>query len=131
MVRRGHDMTTTTRRRLMARFGLLVGALTLAGTPRPAAALSRADQAVRALRAPAAARRVGRRYLAEHAQEADAARLAAHIEAALAARGDGVELRQALRNAVRADMRAGRSVLVDGWVLSLTEARLCALAALA
>ena len=38
---------------------------------------------------------------------------------------------RALREAVRGDFREGRVVLLSGWQLSLTEARVCAIAALA
>jgi hypothetical protein len=41
------------------------------------------------------------------------------------------ELRTAVDRLVRNDFAQGRIVRVDGWILSLTEARLCALAALA
>ena len=63
---------------------------------------------------------VGEAYLSGHPQEADATLLAG----ALAPGGD-------VRHQVRADFAAGRVVRVDGWLLALTEARLCALAALA
>src|SRR3982750_2906425 len=40
-------------------------------------------------------------------------------------------LHKSIDNVVRDDFAAGRTVLVDGWVLSLTEARQCALFSLA
>jgi hypothetical protein len=44
---------------------------------------------------------------------------------------DDDTLRGRLRNRVLDDFTAGRVTLVDGWILSLTEARQCALLALA
>lgn len=120
----------STRRRVLSRITLLTGAALLAGTRRPALAQSRAERALACLSDRAAARRVGRDYLAAHPHEADAARLSALIEAALGPDSGPVGTHRALRRAVRADMLAGRSVLVDGWVLAATEARLCALACL-
>jgi hypothetical protein len=51
--------------------------------------------------------------------------------AELLAEGPPEALAAALRRAVDADFAAGRTHLVDGWVLARTEAELCALARLA
>ncbi len=51
--------------------------------------------------------------------------------AELLAEGPPEALAAALRRAVAADFAAGRTHLVDGWVLARTEAELCALARLA
>ena len=39
------------------------------------------------------------------------------------------QMRQRLARQIQADFAAGRTVRLDGWVVALTEARLCALAA--
>ena len=84
----------------------------------------------------ASAAAIGRAYLRLTPEEAATPLLAALVAAntasparLLAAR-DG-ELRRILAAAQREDFRAGRTVSVRGWMLSRTEARLCALAALA
>jgi hypothetical protein len=41
--------------------------------------------------------------------------------------GDAASLRTQLANAVDADFKNGKVLVVNGWVLSLTEARQCAL----
>ncbi|WP_046865779.1 hypothetical protein [Microvirga massiliensis] len=78
---------------------------------------------------------VGREYLRLlPASEASAEHLLHHLHGA-----DGgpltatnpAKLRVLIREAQRNDFAEGRTVMVDGWVLSETEARLCALAALA
>ena len=86
---------------------------------------------------PDSARAVGREYLELSPDEADAAtvleRLAgAHLrewEALVAS--DPERLLQALRLQHRGDFAHERVVAIRGWVLSETEVRLCALAALA
>ena len=47
-----------------------------------------------------------------------------------AARLDDAAARERMLVQVRADYAAGRTVILSGWVLSVSEARLCALAAL-
>jgi hypothetical protein len=79
---------------------------------------------------------VGREYLALAPGEADARDLTALIAARLpgghrALARDTGRLRATVDRCVRADFAAGRVVTVDGWILAATEARLCALAALA
>ena len=83
----------------------------------------------------ASAAAIGRAYLRLAPEEAVKPLLAALVAAdaapparLLAAR-DG-ELRRILAAAQREDFRAGRTVSVRGWLLSRTEVRLCALAAL-
>jgi hypothetical protein len=95
-----------------------------------------ADRLVAVLRRPASAAVVGRAYLAGHPAEADRAWLAAQLGGDLRcqdcdpARSDATRLRAGLARQLRADFAQSRVVRVDGWVLSVTEARLCALAAL-
>lgn len=78
---------------------------------------------------------IGRRYLALYREEADAAVLVARVAGnarnylRLADAAPG-ELRALLGRQQRQDFAAGRTVTLDGWILSRTEARLCALVAL-
>jgi hypothetical protein len=88
------------------------------------------------LRHQAAAGEVGRAYLRAHPSEADPERLVAGITgdweqgpAELDRLGrDALRLR--LREQIRTDFAQGRTVLVDGWVLAASEARLFGLSAL-
>jgi hypothetical protein len=84
------------------------------------------------------ARAVGRAYLAAHPEDADPARLLHLLEEvppvgrALARRhADPRAIASAVGEAVRDDFVARRTVKLEGWVLSQTEARLCALCSLA
>jgi hypothetical protein len=81
----------------------------------------------------ASARRVGREFLrieydgASVLPEDDAigtARMARSVST------DQREMRENIRRLIRDDYDEGRTVCVDGWILSITEARLCALATL-
>jgi hypothetical protein len=95
-----------------------------------------AERLLSAVARPKNAAVVGRRYLAGHPQEADRRWLAGELGADLRRQGcdprrtDAAGLRAGLARQVRADFACSRVVRVDGWVLSVTEARLCALAAL-
>jgi hypothetical protein len=90
---------------------------------------------VRLLERRDSARVVGAQYLRIVPAEASprvlepliAERLEAFGPTALSIAGDQ-ELRRRLGAAVLGDFEEGRTVELDGWVLSLTEARLCALA---
>jgi hypothetical protein len=88
------------------------------------------------LRHPDSAAWLGRLYLDGKPREADAALLVTLIGAA---RGPtlpaispttGEALRASLEARIRNDFVYGNMVAVDGWLLSLTEARLCALVSL-
>lgn len=129
------------RRQLVTAFGLWSGLW--AACPAPALAWglgaarpSRAELLLAALGRPQSAAAVGRRYLAGHPQEADRAWLAAQLDADLRCQdcdplqADERRLRAGLSRQIRADFARRRVVRVEGWVLSVTEARLCALAAL-
>ena len=74
---------------------------------------------------------IGRRYRELAPDERDVAALHAAILAARrrAARGAGGR-HPSLASLVADDFAAGRVALVDGWVLSVTEARQCALSSL-
>lgn len=73
---------------------------------------------------------IGRRYLAVTAGENDARTLRPLVGMSDEQRVDVDALERRFDTAVRQDFAAGRTVLVDGWVLSLTEARLAAIVAL-
>jgi hypothetical protein len=74
---------------------------------------------------------LGRHYLASTPQEADASRLRTLLAGALGDAQTATDaLRGRVRQAIRADFAANRVVDVNGWLLSRTEARLCALASL-
>jgi hypothetical protein len=76
------------------------------------------------------AARLGRFYLESAPQEADAARLVALLGVAPADRETDAALRARLDAHTRQDFINGDTVAVDGWLLSVTEARLCALVSL-
>lgn len=91
----------------------------------PAAAGIRRPDLARLLGWPAdSARAVGRAYLAT--APAEAALAAEALGPLLAAR----PLWPVLRRRIGEDFTSGDTVMVDGWVLARTEARLCALCAL-
>lgn len=79
------------------------------------------------------ARQVGRAYLAQVPAEADRERLLTQLFPRLdpGAEGGSADWRGSFAARCRQDFAEGQTVQVEGWVLSLTEARLCALASLA
>jgi hypothetical protein len=79
------------------------------------------------------ARRVGQAYLATTPEEADRDRLLAQLYPRLEPGADrsAAAWRESYMARCRQDFAEGRTVRIDGWVLSQTEARLCALATLA
>jgi hypothetical protein len=97
--------------------------------PRRAAAAGPTARLAGIFREPASARAIGRAYLRQAPEEADAARPLDLIHPGDCAALSTTELRRAVAARQRADFAAGRTVLLDGWVLSRTEARLCAFAA--
>jgi hypothetical protein len=82
------------------------------------------------------AARVGREYLRGHPQEASTTALVAHLTRNLDVLASEfrmmseLDLRVHMNQRSQADFRARQVVKVDGWVLSETEARLCALTSL-
>lgn len=81
------------------------------------------------------ARAVGRAYVATRPPERTLQRVLTALTAdrfppRMVLRADPQTLRVRVREALRDDFARGRTVSVHGWVLSLTEARLCALVAL-
>lgn len=82
------------------------------------------------------AARVGIQYLAQHPQDADAGKIldeflsvAPDVREALQL-GPAHSVHRALFLQYQDDYTCGRTVSIDGWILSATEARICALAAL-
>jgi len=73
---------------------------------------------------------IGQAYLAAVPEESDQAALLAGLGVAEDAVGDPNAMLDALADQVHADFAAGDTIQLDGWALSLTEARLCALIAL-
>ncbi|MCB1890553.1 MAG: hypothetical protein KDH20_23315 [Rhodocyclaceae bacterium] len=124
------DAFQPARRRLI---GLALAAL--AGVPARAdvGATAQAAGLLDAIDAEAAAR-FGFRYLAQHTGEARLPELVAYLAAAIreerATGTKGISRLTALRERIRHDYRDADCVDLDGWLLSRTEARLCALAAL-
>jgi hypothetical protein len=88
-------------------------------------------------RDPESAARVGQAVLAAVPSEATAEAVVAALagdrraELEALAASDPAALRALLQEQHRRDFEDGRTVAIDGWVLSRTEARLCAVAALA
>jgi len=80
-----------------------------------------------ALVGPEQVREIGRRYRRAVPAEHDAEALRAAILAASRASRLGEAPRVPVAELVRSDFAEGRTVVVHGWVLSVTEARQCAL----
>lgn len=81
------------------------------------------------------ARAIGRQYLDLMPSEAGLEHLMALIchseeNCERLAHADTAQLRTILLDQQRADFARGRTIVIDGWVLSETEMRLCALAAM-
>ncbi len=102
-----------------------------AGTqrPQPAGPIHSAQQVVGLFADRRSAEMVGLAYLAGHPAEADSEHLLRKILAGAPNTFD--PLRSWLSAKGREDFAHGRTVQVQGWLLSQTEARRCALAALA
>jgi hypothetical protein len=95
-----------------------------------------ADRLAAVFRRRTSAAAVGRAYLAGHPGEAAIGHLVTQLGKALRRwdcepdRADRMTLRAAMSRLVKEDFASSRVVKVDGWVLSLSEARLCGLVAL-
>ena len=123
------------RRRFVRLAALASGALWLGRSLAFAAAPDAAEKAAAArlvdalFRDKASARAIGRSYLALAAPEEQ--RVAGLLRALFSAPArDARALERQVTAAVRQDFAAGRVVMIGGWMLCRTEARLCALAAL-
>jgi hypothetical protein len=126
----------STRRRVLATIGHIAG-LSFAGRAALASSQGPQDSWVPGLMAliddRQRAGRLGSRYLALHAHESGAHRLAGLLRAALTAANTDAPpteadlLRSVLHTRVRQDFAQRDTVVIDGWVLARTEARLCAL----
>jgi len=76
---------------------------------------------------PDAVRNLGQRYRESVPSESDAPRLEAAIRSSRPWTARVGAAHAPLADQVRDDFDAGRTVVVDGWLLSVTEARQCAL----
>jgi len=116
------------RHRLSRRRLLALGAAASPWALAVVAGASGAEAARRLFRDPAAARAVGRAYLAaDPAARSGAERIGRVLTRAWAA-GPG-RARRTLAAELRRSWREDEVVVVDGWVLARAEADLCALAA--
>ena len=124
-------MTIARRWFLQATWGTLFGLAVPLGRTRPARA---AGLLAGVFRDPAAARAVGRAVLAAEAVPAQSGPLIEGLLdrhpdlGAFLGAGDRRGLAEGVRRAVRDDFAAGRTRLVDGWLLSASEADLYAIA---
>ncbi len=123
-----------TRRRIVAGLLGVTGmtvvarwALRLFGGPSEAEILVRELVRMVAVPDPIAA---GRAYLASAPSEADAVALAEKVLTDLPLGATAAVARRAFRDRLVRDFHQGQTVQADGWYLSRTEARLCALLAL-
>lgn len=95
-----------------------------------------AERLVRALSSPESAAQLGRAYLATAPHERSEARLVDRITGGLPGGYAGLrtvddkQLKSCLAQRLSADFATADTVTVDGWVISRTEARLYALAAI-
>lgn len=80
--------------------------------------------------APGSAASIGRAYLHLHPLKADRAALIRDITLGDHRHSSGTPLARLVGEWQRRDFGEGRIVVLDGWVLSLTEVSLCALLAL-
>ncbi|NEX23258.1 hypothetical protein G3480_23665 [Thiorhodococcus mannitoliphagus] len=124
------DALRLTRRELLA---LTLAAGLLRGLPQTASAAQTATEPLLdVVSNRAAAAVLGRAYLVAHPEEADLARLRTLLQERLRTDvSDEASILVRIERQLRNDYIRGDLVEVDGWLLSLTEARLYALAALA
>ena len=89
------------------------------------------ERLVQALGDSPATREIGRVFVAAHPDQARPEELREGLQRSFAAGDRARPLRDALADKIEEDYRFGRVAQVEDWVLSETEIRLCALAALA
>ncbi|MFO7286966.1 MAG: hypothetical protein LOD94_05450 [Gammaproteobacteria bacterium] len=123
MTRNEKIIDRPTRRGLLAAIAATAAAALF---PKRAPATPRTSVLRRIARVGAEASEVGARYLRAEPTEADLAALEAKLVERLRAARGAIPTR--LDEATRADFRRGDVVVVDGWVVSRTEARVCAVA---
>ncbi len=132
---------TTRRQFILAAAGAGVAALAVATRPWQALVASApprpvADRLAGLLESRDSARAIGREYLKLMPREADSATLVSLIAGGVPGgtsaltRASENELRQMIAARMVGDFAGERTAELDGWVLSATEARLCALVAL-
>jgi len=120
-------MKPTRRRFIQAGAALAASGLTARNAPAGAGQPgTRAERLLAVLGDREAAARIGRARLAAAPDEGDLDLVLRLLDVP-----EGVDAARVLEARRRADFRDGRTVRVEGWVLSRTETRLCVLAALA
>lgn len=72
-------------------------------------------------------RRLGQAYLRQRPEEASRALLLRELRRDLDHIDSADDLKKGFRVRISDDFAAGRTIMLDGWVLSVTECRLCAL----
>jgi len=131
MSENGHSIP---RRVLLAALASVLASPVLAWAIPSGAARSNRIRAERLLSDLGGAKAIGARYLALAPQESAPGFLAACLfpadGAGTCGEADPDRLRRALDDRRRRDFAAGDTVLIDGWILARTEARLCALTTL-
>jgi len=70
---------------------------------------------------------IGALYLKQHPEDCDVNRLSSRLGASRSKLDGQIELLGDIPNQIKADYKQGNTTLIDGWVLSRTECRLCAL----
>ncbi len=134
------ELLQFSRRRFLRLAGWITAAVgvplpVVAHTEHPSVAIQ-ARRLIAALGAHESRRRIGTAYLRRHRGESDTGALvtaviAAHPRLARHLRqGEAGALRAALQAGVQRDFARGDTAMVNGWLLSRTEARLCALVAI-
>lgn len=72
-------------------------------------------------------RRLAEAYLRQRPAEADRELLLRELGGSLPNAGSSSDLTESFRAQISADFAADRTIMLDGWMLSETECRLCAL----
>ena len=93
----------------------------------PAAAFTRAARGTGGRPISFSVRRLGEAYLRERPDEADRTLLLKELGPGLENIAGISDLTKRFRARIGEDFAAGRTIILDGWMLSETECRLCAL----
>jgi hypothetical protein len=129
--KRSHPVLWSRRRTVLSALALAAVAAAMPRGGLRSAPISDSSSPLGLWRNRAAARAIGRRYLADHPDEADAGRLAHQLFGKDgAAPVTAADLRRAVDAARSRDFARSDTVVIDGWLLARSEARLCALALL-